>query len=131
MYHLFRSNDQDSDLDSKAEGSDNSKSYMNGFLPADGAFASCTACGKVLETDEEIVMHSQLCKAINEKSGNNLPTRSTRDAMPPRFPCDVCEKKFKRKEHLIQHRKLHTGKYFKQIYFNFSSVFMKYGFCIG
>jgi len=92
---------------SKSEVSDDVKTYMNGLLPTDGALASCTACGKVLECEEEIVMHSQMCKAINNK---NVPTRSTRDMMPPRFPCDVCEKKFKRKEHLIQHRKLHTGK---------------------
>ncbi|XP_015364962.1 PREDICTED: zinc finger protein 436-like [Diuraphis noxia] len=99
-------NDQDSDLDN-SKSSD--KTYMNGFLPTDGALASCTACGKVLESEEEIVMHSQMCKAINNRSVSNLPTRSARDMMPPRFPCDICEKKFKRKEHLIQHRKLHTG----------------------
>lgn len=96
--------------DSNAEVSDSSK-YMNGFLPADGALTSCTACGKVLESEEEISMHSRVCKAINNKIVHNLPTRSARDMMPPRFPCDVCEKKFKRKEHLIQHRKLHTGEY--------------------
>lgn len=84
---------------------------MNGFLPSDGAFASCTACGKVLESGEEICMHSQMCKATNSKQFNNLPAKNSRDTMPPRFPCDVCEKKFKRKEHLIQHRKLHTGKW--------------------
>lgn len=109
MYFYFRSNDQDSDLDNSK--SDDVKTYMSGFLPTDGALASCTACGKVLETEEEIVMHSQMCKAINNKSIHNLSTRSARDMMPPRFPCDVCDKKFKRKEHLIQHRKLHTGKY--------------------
>lgn len=108
MKSISRSNDQDSDLDN--DKSDGVKSYMNGFLPSDGALASCTACGKVLENEEEIVMHSQTCKAINNKRVNNLPTRSSRDMMPPRFPCDVCERKFKRKEHLIQHRKLHTGK---------------------
>lgn len=104
----IRSNDQDSDLDNSRPN--DVKTYMNGFLPSDGALASCTACGKVLESEEEIVMHSQVCKAINSKRVNSLPTKNTRDTMPPRFPCDVCEKKFKRKEHLIQHRKLHTGK---------------------
>lgn len=92
--------------------SDEVKTYMDGFLPSDGALASCTACGKVLECEEEIVMHSQMCKAVSNRSVQNVPTRSSRDMMPPRFPCDVCEKKFKRKEHLIQHRKLHTGKFF-------------------
>ncbi|XP_026812108.1 zinc finger protein 436-like [Rhopalosiphum maidis] len=106
--HYNRSdNDQDSDLDNTKPN--DIKPYMNGFLPMDGALATCTACGKVLESEEEIVMHSQVCKAINNRNVHNIPTRSTRDTMPPRFPCDVCEKKFKRKEHLIQHRKLHTG----------------------
>ncbi|KAE9544989.1 hypothetical protein AGLY_000532 [Aphis glycines] len=100
-------NDQDSDLDNSK--SNDVRPYMNGFLPTDGALATCTACGKVLESEEEIVMHSQVCKAMNNRNVHNMPTRSTRDMMPPRFPCDVCEKKFKRKEHLIQHRKLHTG----------------------
>lgn len=118
--YFFRSNDQDSDLDNSK--SDSVKTYMNGFLPSDGALASCTACGKVLESEEEIVMHSQMCRAVNSRRVNSLPTRSTRDMMPPRFPCDVCEKKFKRKEHLIQHKKLHTGKYF---------IFILYYSCIG
>ncbi|XP_025208918.1 zinc finger protein 436-like [Melanaphis sacchari] len=100
-------NDQDSDLDNSK--SNDAKTYINGFLPMNGALATCTACGKVLESEEEIVMHSQVCKAMNNRSVHNVPTRSSRDMMPPRFPCDVCEKKFKRKEHLIQHRKLHTG----------------------
>jgi len=82
---------------------------MNGFLPLNGAFASCTACGKVLDTVEEIVLHNQMCKATVNRFSNTLPTTSSRDMVPPRFPCDICEKKFKRKEHLIQHRKLHTG----------------------
>lgn len=89
--------------------SDEVKTFMNGFLPTNNALASCTACGKVLESEEEIVMHSQMCKAINNVNVRTIPTKSVRDLMPPRFPCDVCEKKFKRKEHLIQHRKLHTG----------------------
>lgn len=98
------------DNNSKSEVSDEVRTYINGFLPEDGALASCTACGKVLENEEEIVMHSQICKAINNRGVQSVPTKSTRDMMPPRFPCDICEKKFKRKEHLIQHRKLHTGK---------------------
>ncbi|XP_025408264.1 zinc finger protein 436-like isoform X3 [Sipha flava] len=110
QFNKSDSNEQDSDLDhSKSEVSDEVKTYMDGFLPSDGALASCTACGKVLESEEEIVMHSQTCKAVSNRSIHNVPTRSSRDMMPPRFPCDVCEKKFKRKEHLIQHRKLHTG----------------------
>lgn len=109
-FNKSESNDQDSDMDnSKSEISNDVKPYMNGLLPTDGALASCTACGKVLESEEEIVMHSQVCKAINNRNVQSVPTRNTRDMMPPRFPCDVCEKKFKRKEHLIQHRKLHTG----------------------
>lgn len=106
----FRSNDQDSDLDTnKSEVSNEVKTFMNEFLPTNGNLASCTACGKVLDNEEEIVMHSQVCTVINKLHVRNLPTKSTRDLMPPRFPCDICEKKFKRKEHLIQHRKLHTG----------------------
>ncbi|XP_050432172.1 zinc finger protein 70-like isoform X2 [Adelges cooleyi] len=103
--------DPDSDLENcKIDVPDNEKPYINGFLSAEGALASCTACGKVLESEEEIVMHSQMCRAmVNNVSIPHLPAKSTRDTMPPRFPCDVCEKKFKRKEHLIQHRKLHTG----------------------
>lgn len=109
---MFRSNDQDSDLDNnKSEMTDEMKSYMNGFLSTHSALVSCTACGKVLESEKEYMMHSQTCEAIGNRNVHNVPTKNPRDMMPPRFPCDACDKKFKRKEHLIQHRKLHTGKY--------------------
>ncbi|VVC28447.1 Hypothetical protein CINCED_3A002126 [Cinara cedri] len=110
QFDKSESNDQDSDLDnSKSEVADEIKSYMNGFLSTHSALVSCTACGKVLESEKEYMMHSQTCGAISHRNIHNVPTKNSRDMMPPRFPCDSCDKKFKRKEHLIQHRKLHTG----------------------
>lgn len=59
---------------------------------------SCEHCGKDLETEEQRSEHMMTCTgAMDDKNGGG------------HFACDVCAKPFKRKEHLFQHRKLHTG----------------------
>jgi len=78
-------------------------------LPSDGNLASyCPLYRKVLESKEEMVKHNQVCTTINSNV-NNLSSNERRDIMPPKFSCDVCGKNFKRKEHAVKHRKLHTG----------------------
>uniref|UniRef100_A0A1B6GH52 Protein krueppel n=1 Tax=Cuerna arida TaxID=1464854 RepID=A0A1B6GH52_9HEMI len=57
----------------------------------------CDQCGKELNTPELQANHEMLCPGPpDDKNGGT-------------FSCEVCGKPFKRKEHLFQHRKLHTG----------------------
>uniref|UniRef100_A0A1B6C732 Protein krueppel n=1 Tax=Clastoptera arizonana TaxID=38151 RepID=A0A1B6C732_9HEMI len=59
---------------------------------------TCEHCCKELNTAELITNHHLSCPSIsNEDKGSG------------NFLCEVCSKPFKRKEHLFQHRKLHTG----------------------
>lgn len=59
---------------------------------------TCEHCCKQLNTPEIVANHHLSCPAVtsDEKNSRN-------------FSCDVCAKPFTRKEHLFQHRKLHTG----------------------
>lgn len=62
-----------------------------------GEDMSCENCGKELDTEELRTEHVMTCTGMTEdKNGGH-------------YACDVCAKPFKRKEHLFQHRKLHTG----------------------
>lgn len=86
------------------------KTNATGFHPPSGLASYCSLSGKVLESKEERITHNQVCITINSKHDNNLSSKGKKDMMPPKFTCDVCGKKYKRKEHAIQHRKLHNGK---------------------
>ncbi|XP_014294418.1 uncharacterized protein [Halyomorpha halys] len=55
----------------------------------------CENCGKQFSSDEDRINHSTTC-SVDEKITNS-------------YICDSCGKLFKRKEHLFQHKKLHTG----------------------
>jgi methionyl-tRNA synthetase len=69
-----------------------------GGLSVEGdAAPMCDQCGKQLESAEQQASHAVNCPGPPDikESGH--------------FACDVCGKPFKRKEHLFQHRKLHTG----------------------
>ncbi|XP_054275935.1 zinc finger protein 629-like isoform X2 [Macrosteles quadrilineatus] len=57
----------------------------------------CDQCGKHLETAEQQANHAMNCSAHDNKDAAG------------HYACDICGKPFKRKEHLFQHRKLHTG----------------------
>ncbi|KAL1131115.1 hypothetical protein AAG570_012352 [Ranatra chinensis] len=61
---------------------------------------SCEHCGKEL-TEEERESHSLTCSPLAE---NTLEEKANIT-----YRCDICNKLFKRKEHLFQHKKLHTG----------------------
>lgn len=55
-------------------------------------------------------MHNQSCVAVTTRSVQNVLKSRARDTLLLQFPCEKCEKTFERKEHLIQHFKLHAGK---------------------
>jgi len=93
---------------SKSEICDDAPTYPNYLLPKDIALISCTACGKVLESKEEIAVHNHMCEAINNDS---VPISSQRDMMLSPFSCKFCSKEFKKKDHLAQHIKIHSSKY--------------------
>lgn len=75
---------------------------VESFTDPDGLHvAMCDTCGQELSSAEELTTHIVNCKppesdcSVDEKSNS--------------ISCDVCGKPFKRKEHLFQHKKLHTG----------------------
>jgi len=105
--YLFRCNNQDLDINnSKSEVSNDVETYMNDLLPINNAVVPCN---KVLENKEEIVRRNQTCEIVNKYSIQNIPSTNASEIMLPQYSCEVCEKKFKKKEHLKQHKKLHAG----------------------
>ncbi|XP_065206799.1 zinc finger protein 610-like [Planococcus citri] len=88
---------------------------------------SCGTCGKILSDPNEICNHTIVRPATSSESNmpqqnaatsviqsvNSIftPTKPSRKAANSDqfFKCDVCEKPFRKKEHLFQHRKLHSG----------------------
>lgn len=95
---------------------------------------SCGTCGKILSSPNEICNHTIVRPATSSVSNipqqnaatsviqsvNSLysPTKSPRKASNNEqfFKCDVCEKPFRKKEHLFQHRKLHSGIFDKNVF---------------
>ncbi|XP_046985533.1 zinc finger protein 85-like [Schistocerca americana] len=61
----------------------------------------CNRCGKIFSSIEELQTHSP-CQENSDASDKNGGPGCN-------YSCEVCGKPFKRKEHLFQHRKLHTG----------------------
>lgn len=66
----------------------------------------CRNCGKTFSSVNQ--MNNHTCALINEGSDVIVKEESLQ-VNGNSFNCDVCGKPFKRKEHLFQHRKLHTG----------------------
>ncbi|EZA47386.1 hypothetical protein X777_16366 [Ooceraea biroi] len=70
----------------------------------------CRDCGKCFSSLNQMNNHNcnNVETLINESSdtgGKDDPLQTNVNS----FSCDICSKPFKRKEHLFQHRKLHTG----------------------
>ncbi|XP_047355655.1 zinc finger protein 616-like [Vespa velutina] len=66
----------------------------------------CRNCGKNFSSISQ--MNNHTCTLVNETSDIIVKEESLQ-VNGNSFNCDVCGKPFKRKEHLFQHRKLHTG----------------------
>ncbi len=87
----------------------------------------CNHCGKVLDGPNDVCNHTVVRPAtttVSIVSEQKSPT-SVIEAEEPKFEvkparrlyseqngfkCDICQKPFRKKEHLFQHRKLHSGK---------------------
>ena len=68
----------------------------------------CRDCGKTFNSMTQMNNHDCPSSLMNEVSETEIkedPLQVNGNA----FSCDICNKQFKRKEHLFQHRKLHTG----------------------
>lgn len=63
----------------------------------------CNRCGKAYSSLEELQNHSP----CNQETGEIVGEKN--GGAGGNISCEVCGKPFKRKEHLFQHRKLHTG----------------------
>ncbi|XP_063986781.1 zinc finger protein 554-like [Diachasmimorpha longicaudata] len=76
-----------------------------------GRNLDCRDCGKSFESLNQLNSHecpsSPLMNEVSEIETKDEPL--TGNGTTTSFSCDVCAKPFKRKEHLFQHRKLHTG----------------------
>ncbi|KAK7600905.1 hypothetical protein V9T40_008346 [Parthenolecanium corni] len=85
---------------------------------------SCTHCGKILTGPNDVCNHTVVRPAISSVStGSETNSSATLSVATPKLPvdgvkpysdlngfsCDICEKPFRKREHLLQHRKLHTG----------------------
>ncbi|XP_023012304.1 uncharacterized protein isoform X2 [Leptinotarsa decemlineata] len=62
------------------------------------------------QENSKVVVQVPLEDSSNVNSSPNLSTTSNSSSLPPKIhSCEVCSRAFKRKEHLYQHVKLHTG----------------------
>ncbi|TGZ54568.1 uncharacterized protein [Temnothorax longispinosus] len=71
--------------------------------------AICRDCGKSFPSFDQMSNHNcnveTLMSEPSDTGSKDDPLQTNVNA----FSCDICSKPFKRKEHLFQHRKLHTG----------------------
>lgn len=81
---------------------------------------TCKDCGKTFSSLNQLDSHTCSSSAFNsrpsslralltETADSENKEDDTLQSNNNSFSCDVCSKPFKRKEHLYQHRKLHTG----------------------
>ena len=68
----------------------------------------CCDCGKHFPTMAQLQNHDCSASLMNEVTDISMKEELTQ-INGNSFSCDICNKPFKRKEHLFQHRKLHTG----------------------
>lgn len=90
----------------------NNPSDINNPFTLNGTFISCTLCRKVLKSKHEIMMHHKNCEVIKryKKSLYNARQRVARKNMPPKFLCNICEKKFKSEKAFVKHLNRHKRK---------------------
>lgn len=64
-----------------------------------------------LSTHEDIDRHDSMCSSIEAvvSGAGGQEVNDSRNTDKFIYSCDDCPKLFKRKEHLYQHQKLHTG----------------------
>ncbi|XP_067211000.1 uncharacterized protein [Linepithema humile] len=70
----------------------------------------CRDCGKSFPSLNQMSSHNCNVETLINEPPNEATSKE--DALQTNvnsFSCDICSKPFKRKEHLFQHRKLHTG----------------------
>ncbi|XP_066599437.1 zinc finger protein 853-like [Prorops nasuta] len=68
----------------------------------------CRDCGKAFTSISLLAEHSCIVQNFVSETHEIKEENSLQNNGNP-FSCDICGKPFKRKEHLFQHRKLHTG----------------------
>lgn len=76
----------------------------------------CESCGLIFSSILEKTSHRESCNNIDDPLKISEPVvmvdveedKTVANCGP--FNCEECRKVFKRKEHLHQHRRLHTGK---------------------
>nr|XP_034172002.1 zinc finger protein 184-like [Osmia lignaria] len=72
--------------------------------------STCKGCGKIFSSISQLNSHScSVQNLLSETSDGSAIKEDNLQTSTNSFSCDVCGKPFKRKEHLYQHRKLHTG----------------------
>ncbi|KAF4520584.1 hypothetical protein B566_EDAN005995 [Ephemera danica] len=66
-------------------------------------------CGGVQVAVTVVSADSPPPQVATASTGDNNSNSAASGTQGGPFPCDACDKTFRRKEHLFQHRKLHTG----------------------
>ncbi|KAL6443443.1 hypothetical protein ACFW04_002946 [Cataglyphis niger] len=69
----------------------------------------CRDCGKSFSSLTQMSNHTCSVEILINEPPDARSKDDSLQANVNSFSCDICSKPFKRKEHLFQHRKLHTG----------------------